>query len=602
MMLFGLPSRAAAPVLSILIEGALLLGLTAGLAGLLRTRAAAYRHAVWALGLGVVLLLPLAEGILPGWSPSGSNLVSPPSRDVTVTEQRAERPAPGTETAGVEPVSPGQERTLQSDASRSGDGDQGAASFFSLGTVDGQGWTRVLLSIWALGATVVLTWVVAGVVQMSRWTRQATLLDSEGWTAPLDWARRQIQIEQAIRLYRSNAVSVPTTFGVIQPVILLPASAQAWDEQRRRTVLLHELAHVKRKDILANLVGQLACAVHWLNPLAWYGARRLRFERERACDDRVLATGISPIDYADHLVSVAREASGMAPFQGALAMAAPSALKQRVESLLSGTIPRGAPSWTHVTLLAIPLLAATVVLGGAQPISPAPAAGPTPSASPPSILKEPVQVGTAMCDPANTSLPTQSRFEAACEQRRYRLPSAGALALRSGAYGPVVVEAWDSSAVALEATIVTRRSARPDAAEALSKVRLHLEGDTIRANGPTGDAQGWWSVDYRLRVPRQASLDLKTYSGSIQVRNVTGDLRLTSDHGELTVDLPPEIGARLRAQTDYGDIDVGFPVTVQGTVTEELNTTIGDGEAEVRLATGSDITVRRASSPTDGAP
>jgi len=194
------------------------------------------------------------------------------------------------------------------------------------------------------------------------------------------------------------------------------------------------------------------------------------------------------------------------------------------------------------------------------------------------------------------------RFRAACQRRTYRLPASDAVALRSGRYGTVAVEAWDSSAVALEATIVTRRPERPAAESALSQVRVDVDGDTLRASGPADDASGWWSIGYRLRVPHSTSLDLATYSGGIQVRDVTGDLRLTSEHGDLTVGLPPETGARLRAQTDYGDIDVGFPITVRGTVTEELNTTIGDGEAEVRLATRADVTIRRASYPTDEAP
>jgi beta-lactamase regulating signal transducer with metallopeptidase domain len=60
---------------------------------------------------------------------------------------------------------------------------------------------------------------------------------------------------------------------------------------RRWVVLLHELSHAKRLDCAARLVGQLACAVYWFNPLAWLALTWLQAESERACDDLVLRAG-----------------------------------------------------------------------------------------------------------------------------------------------------------------------------------------------------------------------------------------------------------------------------------------------------------------------
>ena len=71
----------------------------------------------------------------------------------------------------------------------------------------------------------------------------------------------------------------------------MPEDANRWPLERLRIVLLHELAHVKRRDCLTHVVAQLACALHWFNPLAWIAARHIRTERERACDDLVLACG-----------------------------------------------------------------------------------------------------------------------------------------------------------------------------------------------------------------------------------------------------------------------------------------------------------------------
>jgi protocatechuate 3,4-dioxygenase beta subunit len=125
------------------------------------------------------------------------------------------------------------------------------------------------------------------------------------------------------------------TWGSIRPVILLPAEAETWPIARCRDVLLHELAHVQRYDCLTQAIAQVACAAFWFNPLAWFAAARMRIERERACDDRVLGTGSRPSDYAVHLLAMVRELrSGRAAAIAAVAMARPSQLEGRLHAIL----------------------------------------------------------------------------------------------------------------------------------------------------------------------------------------------------------------------------------------------------------------------------
>jgi beta-lactamase regulating signal transducer with metallopeptidase domain len=91
----------------------------------------------------------------------------------------------------------------------------------------------------------------------------------------------------------------PLTLGVFQPVVLIPADARDWNLERRRVVILHELAHIRRYDVLTQICAQVVCAMYWYHPLVWIAARRMRFERETACDDLVLTAGVRASTYAN---------------------------------------------------------------------------------------------------------------------------------------------------------------------------------------------------------------------------------------------------------------------------------------------------------------
>lgn len=137
-----------------------------------------------------------------------------------------------------------------------------------------------------------------------------------------------------IDLMVGSAGDPPMTWGFIKPTLVLPDEAREWSDDRVRSVLLHEMAHIDRGDWLTNLVSEAVCAVYWPNPLVWMIAKAMARESERAADDRVLNRGLRASQYATHILDLLRESQREAP-TGSLAMARPAGLDGRVRAILS---------------------------------------------------------------------------------------------------------------------------------------------------------------------------------------------------------------------------------------------------------------------------
>ncbi len=178
---------------------------------------------------------------------------------------------------------------------------------------------------------------------------------------------------------RRGDVPVPITWGLRRPVVLLPDAASAWPDGRLRAVLLHELAHIRRRDWAAHRLADLACALYWFHPLVWLTARRLRGESELACDDLVLSCGVPAPDYARHLLDIARALSPAAPSTstGAIGMARTAHVEGRITQMLNPTQNRRAA--TRRTIF-VSLIAAALGVGTLAALRPAAQAAPKPSA------------------------------------------------------------------------------------------------------------------------------------------------------------------------------------------------------------------------------
>ncbi len=244
-------------------------------------------------------------------------------------------------------------------------------------------WGAVAPRVYALGLGVMGVHLLVQRWRVHRLGREARAVDDGAWLDLLEEGARTLDVRRPVRLLRSHRSTMPMTFGTLRPAILLPATADTWDRERRRAVVLHELAHVARFDCLAQWAACAMRAVYWCHPGAWWLASRLQVDREFACDDLVLAAGAPPREYAGHLLDIAYSFGGGRAPALAVRMARRSQLEGRLHALLDGSRDRRRPSrparlatTAGAFAVLLPLASATQPVELARPRSRCPARSP----------------------------------------------------------------------------------------------------------------------------------------------------------------------------------------------------------------------------------
>ena len=332
----------------------------------LRRSAASLRHLVWTLACGGVLALPLASALLPNWRVAGWPRLDVPvafNAEQLPLQAPERKPAPAARVVPtVQTRSPVPTATVDAGPVR-----------WSL-TPD---WTALVFPVWLSGVVVVFILLAVGMARILWLDRVTKRVQDEAWLNLVDELSLELHVRRPVRLLQAQGPAMPMTWGVRRPAILLPAEADGWSPERRRDVLLHELAHVKRHDFLIQLVARVACAVYWFHPLVWLAATRLREERERACDDHVLRAGATPSVYATHLLEIARGLrAARATSLATVAMARPAQLATRLIDVLDtrrcrDTLSTRAalPAWLAAIAVVVPLAAAAPRVAEPAPVS-----------------------------------------------------------------------------------------------------------------------------------------------------------------------------------------------------------------------------------------
>lgn len=313
-------------ILQAFVRGALVIAIAALIATLLRHRSAAIRHHVWATAVVVQLALLAFIPVLPK-----IHLPVIPTIQAEIAP-----PAPTIESTNTAAVS----STVNDAAPETGNvGEPLDSSGFPLPR-NPMAWITL---IWLTGGALILARYVVGTLMMMRIALRGERVEDGEWLVLALRTARELGITRPITMIWGDKVAVPITWGVLYPMILLPKNAHEWSQERRRFVLVHEMAHVKRFDAFTQLLAQITTAVFWFSPFVWLAEWRMRVEREHACDDTVLRHGTEPAKYADELLQMVRtlvRRRTPQPAFAALAMARKSEFEGRMLAILDPERPR----------------------------------------------------------------------------------------------------------------------------------------------------------------------------------------------------------------------------------------------------------------------
>lgn len=279
----SLAPLATSSLLELAVRATILLSAALALAWLARKGPAGVRHLLWTMTFALLLVLPALGFIGLSWEVpilrSGN----------TATEHRFSEIPPNQAGAdgSITPPASGPSAVAGSRLVPVGELGSPARSI-----------PRPLL-FWGVGCAIGLVSLVLGGVRFARLVRTASPLRDPVLLRQADTVRRRLGIHGDVRLLLSRTATIPMTGGLLRRVILFPASSAEWSPERWQVVLMHEMVHVRRRDVLRHLMGRAVLAIYWFHPLSWVAARLAATASEEACDQEVLTLGTRPSEYTD---------------------------------------------------------------------------------------------------------------------------------------------------------------------------------------------------------------------------------------------------------------------------------------------------------------
>jgi beta-lactamase regulating signal transducer with metallopeptidase domain len=317
-----------------------------------RKLASDVRHVVLLLLIYAVVLIPLANAILPlEWF--GDTTLARQGNEITKTVSTALMPHYVEGTVRSVAVAGITNRSFKLSPSPAG-----------------VPWPMILFAIWGAGVITTSTGLVIGRCRVGFLCRRDCDQPTGRVEKELEGLVKKLGIRRKVGLVISRVCRIPFTFRVFNPLIVLPRTIESWPSERVRAVLLHELSHIRRGDYLTKLHARIVCSLFWFLPFLWIAFTRLSREQETACDLSVLRRGMRPTDYARHILEVASTSMRNLTFQGSfLAEGRKKTLERRIIHALQfdrGTIIKrgGIKMKTTKLMLVCTLVVAAIVIIG----------------------------------------------------------------------------------------------------------------------------------------------------------------------------------------------------------------------------------------------
>lgn len=147
----------------------------------------------------------------------------------------------------------------------------------------------IFFTVWVVGMVISIGFVIYSNYQIYQIKKSATSIKDQKIIELLEDCKEVVGVKRKIMLQETSLITSPITFGILQPYILLPIKTQeVFTLSEIKYVFLHELNHHKSKDVIVNFIMSIFQIIYWFNPFIWYALKRIRIDRELACDVSVL--------------------------------------------------------------------------------------------------------------------------------------------------------------------------------------------------------------------------------------------------------------------------------------------------------------------------
>lgn len=242
-------------------------------------------------------------------------------------------------------------------------------------------WLMTIVAVWLVGVALLSLRPLTGWRVVRRLRSVGT---SPASPAVIDLAQRcaaRLRVGSIVQVVQSSLVEVPAVVGWLRPIILLPVGiASGLTPMQLEAVLAHELAHVRRRDYLVNLLQTIVETLLFYHPAVWWVSHQMRLEREDCCDDLALTVCGNRREYAVTLLAL----DELRPAVPAVAMSGGSLLS-RVRRILLGssaTSPHSPSTLGALGLICVVLMVGLVYLQTAPTVAEEPTRSASEQANP----------------------------------------------------------------------------------------------------------------------------------------------------------------------------------------------------------------------------